>query len=58
MGRTENLQEWFNTANVFTDPAPCPYCGLGWGFHDEKIHSEIVVPRNKIKEKGWQHATS
>jgi hypothetical protein len=52
--RHDHLREWFATANVFTDQTPCPFCGLGWGFHDEKIHGRHVVARDKIKAKGWQ----
>lgn len=33
---------------------PCPTCGLAGGFHDEKVHTRIVIPWNKIKAKGWQ----
>lgn len=24
--------------------APCPFCGLTDGFHDEDVHAAIVVP--------------
>lgn len=36
----------------------CPWCGLVGGFHDDKVHSRIVIPRENILAKGWQHEPS
>jgi hypothetical protein len=28
--------------------APCPFCGLGGGFHDEDVHAAIPIPPEKL----------
>ena len=28
--------------------APCPFCGLGGGFHDEDVHAAVPIPAEKL----------
>lgn len=32
---------------------PCPVCKLTDGFHDDKIHKQLTIPVEHLKEKGW-----
>ena len=39
------LNQWANITGIFSGPTPCPFCGLGGGFHDREIHANVPSSR-------------
>jgi hypothetical protein len=44
--------EYVRRPIAMSTPAPCPFCYLGGGFHDEDVHSARPLPEGKALPVG------